>query len=256
MSRFELKGSLDRQALEKALSHTAERHSWLRSIFPIEAGRPVRYTWPAGEIALLCHDLSGTVNAPEKARELARQEARRSYVLVAPVFRPVLFSLGANEHWLILVLHELGGDTPRCEPSRGGFPKLSLADRDWRLTTSGWRCEFEVPEPTLPKHPTRWITGEGIWPGRRTRWISRRIGLARRNAKTPGRECDSALDEIRPRRSGSFVPNIRFRTKRLCWRPTKPSCSGTRERATWWWDRKRASDRQATQWRWGHSPMR
>ncbi|HVV70122.1 MAG TPA: condensation domain-containing protein, partial [Verrucomicrobiae bacterium] len=110
---LKLQGALNRGALEKALSALAQRHEALRAVFPSSRGEPSQFICAPQEVVLATVDFT---NVPPEQRESqararAGQEARRPYIGFHPVLRPVLLRLSDQEHWLLLVLHEIAADS-------------------------------------------------------------------------------------------------------------------------------------------------
>ena len=64
-------------------------------------------------IKLPVTDLSDIPNAERRARarEIALQESRKTYVMFSPMLRPLLLRLGEAEHWLVLITNEIACDT-------------------------------------------------------------------------------------------------------------------------------------------------
>jgi amino acid adenylation domain-containing protein/FkbH-like protein len=110
---LKLSGPLDPEALRKALTVLAAHHEGLRAVFPVTSGEPVQSICPAKDVDVPMLDFE---NIPQTQREevamtaLAR-EARRSYILQEAVLRPLLIRLGAQEHWLLMLLHEITVDS-------------------------------------------------------------------------------------------------------------------------------------------------
>ena len=108
-----LEGTLDREALERALGEVVRRHESLRTTFAREGGEPVQVIAPEAGFALACDDLTGL---PESRREgealrLAREEARRPFDLSkGPLFRAGLLKLSEREHVLLLTMHHIISD--------------------------------------------------------------------------------------------------------------------------------------------------
>nr|AAC68816.1 FK506 peptide synthetase [Streptomyces sp. MA6548] len=102
---FRLRGPLDRDALDAALTRITARHEPLRTGF---RGREQIVGPPAAVCAEVVEVPSGDVGA---AARVARAELARPFDLVAgPLLRAVLLPLGAEDHVLLLMLHHLAGD--------------------------------------------------------------------------------------------------------------------------------------------------
>ena len=106
---LDLRGRLDRGALERALRGLARRHESLRTSFGVDQGRPVQTIAAALAPGLLQeHDLSGLreTERRERADQLAEQEALRPFDLShGPLLRATLLRLGEEEHRLLLTVH-------------------------------------------------------------------------------------------------------------------------------------------------------
>ncbi|MFI8930440.1 amino acid adenylation domain-containing protein [Streptomyces sp. NPDC053474] len=103
-----LTGRLDREALRAALADVMERHESLRTVFPERDGEPeqvVRAT-TAATVPLTLTDI--TEDALAGALRTAVQEG---FDLATELpLRAVLFSVAADSHVLLLVLHHVAGD--------------------------------------------------------------------------------------------------------------------------------------------------
>ncbi len=110
---LQLQGPLQVPALEKSLTELARRHEALRAIFPAASGTPVQCICEPEQILLPQVDLTNKPAAERgiAADALAQQEARRPYIASHPMLRPLLMRLGAEEHRLLLVLHEIVADS-------------------------------------------------------------------------------------------------------------------------------------------------
>ncbi|HTO75925.1 MAG TPA: amino acid adenylation domain-containing protein, partial [Thermoanaerobaculia bacterium] len=95
-SAFRLIGSLDVEALERALGSIEERHEVLRACFVTEGGRPVQVIGPVRAPALSVVDLSALEEGEREteARRMADEEARRPFDLSrGPLVRAKLLRL-------------------------------------------------------------------------------------------------------------------------------------------------------------------
>ncbi|HEU4561225.1 MAG TPA: amino acid adenylation domain-containing protein, partial [Longimicrobium sp.] len=108
-----LRGSLDADALERALGELVSRHEALRTTFhPVEQGA-VQVIHSPAPARLPVLDLSGL--APEdrehEARRLAREDAERPFDLEhGPLLRATLVRLSDEEHVLLLTMHHIVSD--------------------------------------------------------------------------------------------------------------------------------------------------
>ena len=107
-----LSGPLNLEALNQSLAVLAARHTALRAVFPAGSGEPLQYICEPAEVAVPMLDFSSVPQGQRERQAMARleQESRRPYVGTHQVLRPVLARLGPDEHWLLLVLHELAVD--------------------------------------------------------------------------------------------------------------------------------------------------
>ncbi len=105
----ELRGSLDRNALESALSAIVERHESLRTTFAAVDGEPFQIIGPAAGWRPAHDDLSGA--GEEVLRERMGAEARRRFDLEkGPVFRATVYRLAPDRHVLLVTMHHIVSD--------------------------------------------------------------------------------------------------------------------------------------------------
>ncbi|MGN6642113.1 MAG: amino acid adenylation domain-containing protein, partial [Verrucomicrobiota bacterium] len=113
-----LRGPLNVPALEQSLTELARRHDALRLVFPAEDGLPVQLICEPKDIHLQIIDLSHlpAEQRLQEARVIATHEGRRAYIRSSPMLRPILLRLGAEDHRLLLITHELACDSKsvRC----------------------------------------------------------------------------------------------------------------------------------------------
>ena len=105
-----MRGSLNREALQRSLDEIVERHAPLRSIFRIEAGQMTQVVLQPRRLPLLETDLRvlGPVAAESRAREMAAEDAQRPFDLSCkPLFRGRLLQLGTDDHVLLLMTHDI-----------------------------------------------------------------------------------------------------------------------------------------------------
>ena len=107
---YRLEGSLDVQALERALLEIGWRHDVLRTRFTVINGEPLQVIDSAQQIVLQIIDLQ---TFPKDAREsealrLAYQDASSSFDLSRDrLIRTVLFRLAPDKHVLYIALHHI-----------------------------------------------------------------------------------------------------------------------------------------------------
>ncbi|RKH14651.1 amino acid adenylation domain-containing protein [Corallococcus sp. CA053C] len=108
-----LSGTVDVEALRRALAVLVERHDTLRTTFQEREGRAMQIIAPTGEVSLEVMDLQGL---PESEREA---EAQRRVVSLAqqpfqleqgPLLRTVLMILGGGEQVLLVDQHHIVSD--------------------------------------------------------------------------------------------------------------------------------------------------
>ncbi|MET9662689.1 amino acid adenylation domain-containing protein [Streptomyces sp. NPDC006510] len=101
-----LKGRLDRQALQSALTDLTTRHEGLRTVFPTHEGTPHQHILPPSPI-----DLPLITTTEEELTERLAAQAGRTFDLAAePPYRAQLLRLGAEDHVLMLVIHHIASD--------------------------------------------------------------------------------------------------------------------------------------------------
>src|SRR5207237_9803454 len=114
---LECRGSLDVDALSRALGEVVRRHEVLRARFVDAGGAPEQIVEPAGPsfvsqllAPLAVADLTGLA-APEREAEADRRtaaETARPFDLAAgPLLRATLLRLGPERHRLLLTLHHI-----------------------------------------------------------------------------------------------------------------------------------------------------
>src|SRR6185369_13254608 len=113
---LECRGSLDVNALSRALGEGVRRHEVLRARFVDAGGAPEQVVEPAGPpfvSPLAVADLTGLA-APEREAEADRraaEEVARPFDLAAgPLLRATLLRLGPESYRLLLTLHHIAAD--------------------------------------------------------------------------------------------------------------------------------------------------
>ena len=116
---YRLKGPLNVAALRRGLTAVARRHDSLRTRFAWRGDQPVAFIAPPAEIkpSFIVEDLAAAAPAGnprfkallrKKAALAAEQEALKPFDMNrAPLFRARLLRLGANDHVLLLVVHDI-----------------------------------------------------------------------------------------------------------------------------------------------------
>ncbi len=102
-----MRGALDADALERALSEIVRRHEALRTTFAAHEGSPAQVIHPARPLALPPEPV-----ADEAAlRDCIRTETRAPFDLAAgPLFRARLLRLRGDEHVLLVSMHHIVSD--------------------------------------------------------------------------------------------------------------------------------------------------
>ena len=105
-------GELDFRVLKRALDRIVERHLVLRASFECVEGQPLqRVAAPDSGFELQEHDLSGGGEAEIELERIRRHEAGRCFDLEhGPLIRGRLFRLAAQEHVLLISMHNLVSD--------------------------------------------------------------------------------------------------------------------------------------------------
>ncbi|MFE9122826.1 amino acid adenylation domain-containing protein [Streptomyces sp. NPDC007172] len=107
-----LRGALDRDALRAATADVVTRHEPLRTVFPAVAGVPVQRVVPAATaVADLAFDIVDCSTDPEGYPALRDAAAAWAFDLSSELpLRVSVFTLGPEEHVLLVVLHHIAGD--------------------------------------------------------------------------------------------------------------------------------------------------
>jgi amino acid adenylation domain-containing protein len=111
---LQLKGRLDREALQATLDVILARHEALRTRFRVENGQPIQVVVPPEGMPTRFVDLTNlsAFDQEESTRQLALEELHRSVDLSnGPLVRALLVQLGRTEHALALVAHQIVCDT-------------------------------------------------------------------------------------------------------------------------------------------------
>ncbi|MEZ0386228.1 MAG: condensation domain-containing protein [Verrucomicrobium sp.] len=181
--RFEIHGSLDMEALRKALAELVCRHEILRTTFGLQEGAFVQFVHSEGPV--LVEEVDWTLDAPALSEEEILVRARRLVVEpmdigILPLFRVLVIKVAEENHRLMFVLHhllcdadalcvffeELGrvyaafrnGFPPALEPLNWQIADFAIWERDW-LRVGGepyqerlawWRRYWQSPPETPP----------------------------------------------------------------------------------------------------------
>jgi amino acid adenylation domain-containing protein len=113
MAGYRLQGSLDVQALVRALNEVVVRHEVLRTAYILRNGHPMQVLGPASAVELAVVDLTGE---PEEEQEsavmrIAMEERLRPFDLSQDLMmRGKLLRLADEDHALLLTLHHIASD--------------------------------------------------------------------------------------------------------------------------------------------------
>jgi amino acid adenylation domain-containing protein len=190
-----LRGSLDVDALERALQAVIARHETLRTALETRGGEPVQVIRDRVAFEVARDDLSrAEVSGAEGARALVAEEARRPFDLSRPPFlRARVVRLGEDDHVLVLVLHHVVADGRSLEilfeetaalygaaldglpsplaPLPIGYADYAVFEREWlrgaevEQKIAWWRDELAGAPPLLelptaqPRPPVRSFIG-------------------------------------------------------------------------------------------------
>jgi amino acid adenylation domain-containing protein len=107
---IELRGDLNRNALEQSLNTFIRRHEIWRTCFPEQDGQPVQQILPFEPLPVPFTDLQTVPRAEREARayQVIEEDARQVFDLThGPLLRARLLCLDEQLHWLALVVHHI-----------------------------------------------------------------------------------------------------------------------------------------------------
>ena len=110
---WRLRGSLNPEALRRALEASVRRHEPLRTTFTVVDGEPAQVVQDIGRFELPIEDLRGleTDAQAEQVARRSRDEAERPFDLTGDLLlRGALVRLGEHEHVLLLTMHHIASD--------------------------------------------------------------------------------------------------------------------------------------------------
>ena len=163
-----LHGPLNAPALEEALREIVRRQEMLRTTFATKDDQPVQTIYPALEVGIQFIDLD---EEQEARRVLAEESARAFDLATGPLLRVVLIRLSAEQHYLILTVHQIIADAEsltvlieelgQCYDGSGVQPlEMQYEDfvrwqeeQDWTNGLSYWK-ELLKDAPPLLEVPT------------------------------------------------------------------------------------------------------
>lgn len=142
---WEVKGALNRAALERALNRVVARHDALRTTIGLQDDVPVQILHPDVELNIPLKDLSDLPEKTAALREIARQEARGIFDLeIGPLLRFSAVRLSEDHHALLLTIHHIISDE-------------YANDLFWRDLGHFYAAECNQPlKATLPDLPIRY----------------------------------------------------------------------------------------------------
>ncbi len=151
----ELRGTLDRAALGRALDALVARHEVLRTRLVAVAGVPFQRVGPADAgFPLAFADLTGAPDTHEQLTILQREEASAPFDLEhGPLARGRLVMLGAERHVLLLTLHHTICD---------GW-STSVTNRELGALYAAFTAGADDPLPALPVQYADYAAWQRQW---------------------------------------------------------------------------------------------
>src|SRR5262249_6568826 len=110
---WRLRGSLNTEALRRALEAIVRRHEPLRTTVAVVDGKPFQVIRTVERLELPLEDLCGLATDQQAAKIVTRrgEEAERPFDLTRDLMlRASLLRLAADEHMLLLTLHHIASD--------------------------------------------------------------------------------------------------------------------------------------------------
>ncbi|ATL66804.1 non-ribosomal peptide synthetase [Nocardia terpenica] len=109
---YRLRGPVNVDAVDRAVREIVARHEVLRTVLVSVAGEPRQVVGePPTESMLAVVDVSDSDDPVQRARVVAREEARRSFDLsTGPLLRSRLVRLADDDHVLLLTMHHVVSD--------------------------------------------------------------------------------------------------------------------------------------------------
>jgi amino acid adenylation domain-containing protein len=151
-----MRGALNVDAVERALTEIVYRHETLRSRFIDREGQAALEIAASAPLAITQYDLP--IESPEQSENAARrwcaEEALRPFDLVeGPLFRAALLRFDARDHILVLTLHHIAADgwsvgilarefaalyRSYCHGDSSPLPELAIRYRDYAIWQNEW----------------------------------------------------------------------------------------------------------------------
>ncbi|MFE7676811.1 amino acid adenylation domain-containing protein, partial [Streptomyces albidoflavus] len=141
-----LSGSLDRDALQRALEDLVERHETLRTVFPQSKGAPCQLVLEPDQAR---PSLNTVRTNPDELPDVLSDSARYEFdLLTEPQLRVQLFEVGRDEHVVMMLIHHIAADgwslaplmrdlatayAARCDGRDPGWQPLPLQYADYTL---------------------------------------------------------------------------------------------------------------------------
>ncbi|MBV6697676.1 non-ribosomal peptide synthase/polyketide synthase [Kitasatospora aureofaciens] len=164
-----LSGRLDHAALEAALADLAARHESLRTVFPEVDGVPCQRLLDAATVRVpLAVSAVAEADLPARLAAAARQPFD---LATQPPLRADLFTIGADEHVLLLVVHHIAGDgwsmgplsrdlatayAARCAGVAPGWAPLPVQYADYTLWQHELLGDEDDPESLFARQLAYW----------------------------------------------------------------------------------------------------
>uniref|UniRef100_UPI001F1BFCB7 non-ribosomal peptide synthetase n=1 Tax=Streptomyces sp. NRRL B-1347 TaxID=1476877 RepID=UPI001F1BFCB7 len=183
-----LTGRLDREALRAALTDVVERHESLRTVLPERDGEPRQRILRMDKVRL---DIVERPCSEEELQEALTVAAGHSFDLATDLpLRITLFSVAADSHVLLLVLHHVAGDgwslaplardvsvayAARAEGRAPGWEPLPVQYADYALWQQELLGDDSDPDSLMARQTAYWrgalaeLPDEAGLPGDRTR---------------------------------------------------------------------------------------
>jgi len=195
---FRLRGTLDADALQRAINAFLQRHEVLRSVYAVEGDHPVQVIVPGASVPLEHVDLTRVPQAERDSalmRALTERAAKPFNLATDLLLRASLFKLGDDDHALFLLTHHIVSD---------GWTK-SVTFRD---LSELYAAEVGRRAPSLPAMPLQF----GAYAAReraRLQGDALEASLAYWREKLAGPLPTLAWVADQPRGAGAFAGDMR-----------------------------------------------